>query len=95
MMEALDGPCTPVENYEWNKYHDRPDFKGYDYSHDISYATAPVVLSSTRIGTVLKIGRECCIVSVGDRVMITSTTGGSLDDVRLVPETTILGFVLE
>lgn len=95
MMEAIDGPCIPVEHYEWDRYHDRPDFKGYDYSHDISYATAPVVLSSSRIGTVLKTGVECCCVSPGDRVMISSTTGGSLDDVRLVPETAILGFVYE
>ena len=93
MMEALDAPCLPVDVHEWDKYHDRPVLKGQDTSHEIQYAEAPVVQNPSRVGTVLDVGPKVQDIRRGDRILVASTAGGALDDIRLVREFTILGMV--
>lgn len=93
-MEALDGTrCEPREQFDWDSYHDRPDYAATTYEHDIAYATAPVILSPSRVGTVIAAGPACREVGVGSKVVISSTAGGCDGNTRLVPETVIFGLV--
>lgn len=91
MMEAMRSkPCVPTDIFENDKYHtDRPVYRGQDRSHDVKTVHAPVIESSTKWATVVRIGNECTEVRVGDRILIDHVSGG-IDEYRTIRESEVL-----
>ncbi len=95
LMEALsNNPRCRVgtDDFAFDKYHtDRLDYKGTDFTHEITSITAPVVASlAARAAVVLAIGPWVHAVAINDHVLVDQFAGGTRDLVRLVREDTIL-----
>ncbi len=88
--KLADTPCVPTETYDWDKYHDRPNFVGYSRSHEIGVVRAPASRGLARWGKVEKVGAHVKHLHPGTRVLVDRFAGGSLDDVRLVRESEVL-----
>lgn len=95
--EALtDHPVCPAsrDDFGYDAYHDRPTFIGVDTRHAIVSITAPVIPSMSRFGTVLARGTRATLPE-GARVVVDYTAGGTLDDLRIIPEESVLALVEE
>lgn len=102
-QEALDGPCPkPDDDYSWDKYNDRPVFRGQSYSHDIQVVQAPIIplgakpaRSSATTATVVKVGAAIRDFAPGDRVVVGYVAGRGTHNLRLIPESAVLARVEE
>jgi len=66
---------------------------GINRDHRLESVRRPAAGQTHRVGTVLAAGPKCRCVAPGDRVMIGLTAGGTTDDIRIVKEDAIMGFV--
>ena len=103
-QENLGDRCTvPSEIFEENRYEDRPEFRGLNWSHEIEAVQAPrhpvgatPGRSSATFGTIRAIGPKVEGFSVGDRVVVCYTAGVGVGNLRVVnaaPDGAILALV--
>ena len=78
MGGVLDGPCQPEDIFEYDRTGYKLNYRGQDFSHQITYATQLRCTDGLRAATVLQSAARG--LERGARVIVSASCGAALPD---------------